>query len=102
MKNGVNKTDALNGKTIGFVNCFILFADSATYDNTSGTRLVMNTIGNGDGYYFTNGTMLKIKWFSDIDGNYCFTDTAGNVLSINRGQSYIGYVKSSAIESVSF
>lgn len=101
-KNGNQKNDALNGKAPSFANCFILFADSATYDNSNGTRLVMNTIGSGDGYYFTNGTVIKIKWFSDISGTFSITLVDGSPLIINRGSSYIGYVKSSAKSQVTF
>ena len=102
IKNGIEKTDALNGKKLDFTNCFVLFADSTTYDNVLGTRLVMNTIGSGDGYYFTNGTMTKITWSSDIEGNLNFTDINGTPLTVNRGQSYISYVKSSAINNVKY
>lgn len=101
-KNGCEKTDAINGKTPYFTNCFVLFADSATYDNSNGTRLVMNTIGSGDGYYFTNGTVIEIKWSSDLDGNFSFTLTDGSPLVINRGISYIAYVKTSAKDDVVF
>ena len=102
LKNGNQKCDAINGKMMEFTNCFVLFADSVTYDNASGTELVMDTIGSGEGYYFTNGTMLKIKWSSDVDGNLVFTDTNGNPIAVNRGKSYIGYVKSSTIDNVKY
>ena len=99
-KNGCEKQDAINGKTPSFTNCFVLFTDSATYDNVNGTRLVMNTIGSGDGYYFTNGTVIEIKWSSSLEGNLSFTLTDGSPLVINRGSSYIAYVKTSAQSSV--
>lgn len=101
-KNGCEKSDAINGKTPSFANCFVLFADSATYDNSGGTRLVMNTIGSGDGYYFTNGTVIEIEWSSNLEGNLSFTLTDGSPLVINRGSSYIAYVKTSEKSKVIF
>ena len=101
-KNGYEKNDAINGQTPTFKNCFVLFADSITYDNSLGTKLVMGTIGNGDGYYFTEGTMVKIKWSSDLEGNMSFTLTDGAPLVINRGRSYIAYIKTSATNNILF
>ncbi len=101
-RNGNANNDLLNNASLNYKNCLILFADSVTYEGVSGAQTVMNTIGNGDGYYFTNGSAIKIKWQSDLEGNLMLTDESGTPLTINRGKSYIGFVKSSRPESVSF
>ena len=101
-KNGMAITDAINGKQPNFTNCFILFADSVTYDNANCSQMVMDTIGTGVGYYFTNGGMCEIKWSGSEDGNILFTLTDGTSLVVNRGRSYITFLKSSMKESIRF
>lgn len=101
-RNGNLNNDLLNNSSLNFKNCLILFADSVTYEGVSGAQTVMNTIGNGDGYYFTNGSAIRIKWQSDAEGNLMLADEGGSPLTINRGKSYIGFVKSSRTDSVSF
>lgn len=101
-RNGNINNDLLNNSSLDFKNCFVLFADSVTYEGTSGAQTVMNTIGSGEGYYFTNGSAIRIKWCSDADGNLMFSSEDGSELKINRGKSYIGFVKSSRPDFVSF
>ena len=62
----------------------------------------MNTIGEGRGLYFTNGSCTEINWKSDADGNLKFLNVDGSSLIVNRGKSYIAYVKSSRTDSVIF
>ncbi len=102
IRNGNSNNDLLTNSNLEFKNCFVLFADSVTYEGTSGSQTVMNTIGSGVGYYFTNGTAIEIQWDSDTDGNLRFSDVNGEILKINRGKIYIGFVKSSKPEFVSF
>lgn len=102
VRNGNRQTDLLNNEELNFKNCLILFSDSVTYEGTEGSQTVMNTIGEGVGFYFTNGTASEIKWQSDIDGNLTLTDLNGSTLTLNRGRIYIGFVKSSRPENVSF
>ena len=100
-KNGVDCIDLLSNAKHEYKNCFILFADSVTYENTDGTQTVMNTIGCGTGYYFTEGSVTEISWVSDTDGNMIFYDSLGERLTVNRGNSYINIIKSSRINTVS-
>lgn len=94
-ENGEVQRDLINGKTLSFANCLILFADSVIYDNQSGTQMVMNTIGTGSGYYLTNGTYTKINYTSSQIGSMTFYSETGEQLTINRGEIYIRYLKSS-------
>ena len=94
-ENGEVQRDLINGKTLSFTNCLILFADSVTYDNQSGTQMVMSTIGSGSGYYLTSGTYTKINYTSSQSGNMTFYSETGEQLTINRGEIYIRYLKSS-------
>lgn len=100
MKGGSLKKDMLNDKSVGFKNVFVLFADSVTYEGEEGVEMIMDTLGGGKGYYITNGTVKYIYW-TVSDGQMIFTDELGETLVVNRGTSYIGFMKSSKIDNVS-
>ena len=102
VEKGVAKTDVLNGKVFEFKNCFILFADSVTYDNSDGSQMVMDTIGSGSGFYITEGSYTAIKWVATDSGVMSFYLATGERLTVNRGNSYICYLKSSKTDSVIF
>ena len=101
-KDSMPKIDSLNGKELEFTNCFVLFADSVTYDNTECSQMVMDTIGQGKGYYFTSGGVIEIYWVGTEEGSLSFYALSGEKLIVNRGKSFISFVKSSKIENVRF
>ena len=98
--NVIKISDAINGKFPTFVNCLVLFADSTTYDKQSGTTMIMDTIGGGTGYYFTNGSFTQITWESTNEGVMSFYNTDGEKLIMNRGSTYISYFKSSLVDKI--
>ncbi len=85
-----------------FKNCFVLFANSVTYESLSGVQTVMNTLGEGYGLYFTNGTVTQISWTANASGELIFYTSDSVKLVVNRGTSYIAYMKSSRSEEVKF
>ncbi len=99
-KNGAAITDSLNGNSVNFTNCFVLFADSVTYDNSSCNQMVMDTIGDGSGFYFTGGSYTEIKWTATSGGIMTFYSPDGNKLTVNRGTNYISFVKSSLTDKI--
>ena len=99
-KNSGVKTDLLNDKMLKYENAFVLFADSTTYESDNATELIIDTYTKGTGLYFGNGSYVEISWERDADDNLVFYDDSGNKLSVNRGASYIGFVKSSMKSSV--
>lgn len=101
-KSGMLVTDSLNGKLTGFENCFVLFADSITYDNATCNQMVMDTIGQGKGYYFTGGSFTEINWLGSEDGTLTFYTSDGARLTANRGRAYISFIKSSKTDSLFF
>ncbi len=101
-KGGATKTDMLSDKPVQFKNVFILFADTVTYESAEATELVMNTADRGTGYYATMGTVIKSRWEASESGSLCFYTEGGEKLTVNRGSSYIGFVKSSLHSSVKF
>ncbi len=100
-KNGLEVRDLLNDKKTSFDNLFILFANSATYETDEYTETVLDLNG-GEGLYFTCGTAIKISWTRSEDGTLEFIDELGNSLKVNRGRSYISFVKASMKNSVEF
>ncbi len=92
---GLPLTDSTNGKQAEFTNCFVLFADSVIYDNPECSQMVMDTIGRGVGYYFSGGVCTEIFWSSSAAGEMCFSLEGGERLSINRGNLFITFEKSS-------
>ena len=99
-KNGSAIIDMLNGNTTLFTNCFILFANSVVYDNSNGNQMVMDTIGDGGGYYFTNGSFCEIRWTATVGGIMTFYTADGEKLCVNRGTNYISFLRSSQAEKI--
>ena len=100
-ESGLPLIDSMNGSQVSFTNCFVLFADSVIYDNSECSQMVMDTVGNGRGYYFCNGSYTEIKWSSSSDGSMCFTLSDGTQLTINRGNTFISFQKSSLTDKIS-
>ena len=98
--NGNPRADALNGDKAIFTNCLVLFADSITYDNSECSQMVMDTIGDGSGYYFTGGSYTEINWTAPAGGIMTFYSVDGEKLTVNRGTTYISFLKSSNAESL--
>lgn len=101
-KNGQTKTDLLNGKSATYKNAFVLFADTTTYESMDHTEMITDTASGGSGYYFTEGTATAILWRTDASGNLIFTNESGELLTVNRGESYIAFFKSSKSTEVLF
>ncbi|MBQ8321929.1 MAG: DUF3048 C-terminal domain-containing protein [Clostridia bacterium] len=99
-RNGVSKKDMLNDTPLSFTNVFILLADTVTYEASDSTEMVMNTIGSGKGYYISEGTYQEITWESDTNGTLVLFDQARNILTVNRGNSYLAFVKSSKASDI--
>ncbi len=59
-----------------------------------GRREVYNT-GSGEGYYFTNGRAMKIKWKKkDRASQTVYTDMYGNELKVNDGITWVQIIPS--------
>ena len=96
------RIDMLTGNQLAFKNVFVLFADMTTYERSYGTENVVETTTKGTGYYFTCGTLCEIRWNVNSSNELIFETLSGEVLTVNRGTSYISYYKSSASADVVF
>lgn len=94
-KSGTKKADMLNGKSIEYSNIFVLFANTTTYENANGTELVLDSTSGGSGYYISGGTATEIKWSVNESGAFEFRTLDGEILSVNRGNSFVSYYKAS-------
>ena len=99
-KGQTQKNDMLTGKTVEFTNVFVLFADTTTDDNSSGVETVTDTLTQGSGFYGTRGSFIEIRWKTNARGEMIFEDLDGNILTVNRGNSYIGYFRASGYDDV--
>ena len=99
-KNSMVKNDLLNDKPMKYDNVFILYANSTTYETEEDTQLILDTYTKGSGIYASNGKYVEITWERDISGNLVFFDAEGNRLTVNRGTSYMAFMKASSKSSV--
>ena len=99
-KNGSVKKDLLNDKAICYDNVFVLYADAITYETEASTQMIIDTYTSGTGIYATRGKYVEIAWERDESGNLVFYNHSGERLDVNRGTSYIAFVKASNKSSV--
>ena len=98
-KNGTLLTDRINDESLAYDNVFILFSDCATYETSEYTESILDTSSGGTGKYATGGKYVDITWAVTADGLLFFNEN-GEKLTVNRGTSYISFVKSSLEDKV--
>lgn len=82
--------DSATGKQLAYTNVFALETDVSLY---KGGPLVQMDWKGGTGYYLSYGTVKKVKWSKKNEGaNIVVTDTKGNEIKVNKGNSYFGFV----------
>ncbi len=101
-KSSQKAIDKLSGTDVTYKNVFVLFANSTTYETSDGKELVIDTYSGGSGYYASNGQMTEISWQINEDGSLLFKTLSGDVLEVNKGNSYIAYYKTSVSSDVVF
>ena len=62
--------------------------------------MVKSIIGAGTGYYISEGVGQAITWESDATGSLTFYNESGSKLTVNRGNSYLGFVKSAKASDI--
>ena len=79
--------DQRANEQLHYTNVFVLETDVGIYKN--GPLVQMDWKG-GTGYYISYGTVRKIKWSKPTFGDTIrVTDSKGNDIPVNRGNSYI-------------
>lgn len=93
--------DAANGEQLNFTNVFILFAPTEAIPGDTEGRLDVTVTGEGGGYYISGGRYLPIKWSRIGDTSpFIFTDAAGNVISVERGKTFISVAQKAIVDQV--
>ena len=88
---GNEHIDEATGKSLEIKNVFVLRIPSRAIDSVG--RREMDTTGNGEGFYITNGGAVSIKWSrKDVYSQFIYTLEDGTELKINPGNSYINVV----------
>ena len=82
--------DAEDFQQVTFKNVIIQCASMMEYDNHG--YMIYGVIGQGVGYYITNGKAVAITWFKDVLGHTVLFNADGSVLTVNPGKTYIGIV----------
>lgn len=88
---GEKQIDGIDRNTLSFTNVIVLFSDCATYESANGSEFSL-TLNGGTGKCFSDGTAKDVSW-QMTNGEFTLLDTEGNRLTVNRGTTYIGFVR---------
>lgn len=81
-----------SGEVLQIKNIIIMLNDDYSLGDGSDRR-DMTTVGEGKGYYITNGAYEEITWSKSArDGNTTYKKADGTVLSINPGKTIINII----------
>ena len=88
---GEKMIDGNTRETVSFTNVIVLSSDCSTFENANGSEFSLSLNG-GSGKLFTEGTAKSVTWTME-NGVFTLYDADGNRLMINRGATYIGFVR---------
>lgn len=99
-QDGKAHTDAQTGKQLAFTNVITLFTEVKAVSTGIASDPQMTLVdtktdgAKGYGYYFTDGRVIEIRW--SADGECLRLEEAdGSTLTMNTGNTYIGYLDDS-------
>lgn len=90
-QNGSPHLDRLTNEQLHYKNIIILKIENYNLDNEG--RQTLKNIGNGEGYYITNGNYKKINWSKESrlsKTNLTYED--GSIVSLNDGNTFVQIV----------
>lgn len=91
-KDGKLHIDEIDNEVIVAKNIFILEAKTKIIDEAG--RMEIQVIGQGKGYYITNGKCMNITWEkASVNDKIIFLDEQGNEIKLNRGVTWIQFTK---------
>jgi hypothetical protein len=104
-QDGAKHVDSETGAQLAFTNVVTLITSVECVEtgiaNDPYMTLVETKNLNGLGYYFHNGKVIQIKWYSD-GNNLTLIDALGNDLTLATGNTYIGYLDSALVANGQF
>ena len=88
---GEKQIDGIDREQLSFTNVIVLSCDCATYESANGSEFSL-TLNGGNGTYFSDGTAHDVTWTME-NGVFTLLDADGNRLTVNRGVTYVGFVR---------
>ncbi len=95
-------TDALTGEAITFTNMFLLTANADDSAADDPNEISLSAATRGTGYFVSHGRYVAINWVKGSDGAFRFYNTAGALLQIPAGQSYMAFLSKSQMGSIQY
>ena len=87
---GVLEKEEATGEAVTAKNIIIEFVKNSTISGDSSGRQTMNTTGNHEGYYITNGKAIKINCSKvSRKSKTEYTDLEGNPIKVNDGNTFV-------------
>lgn len=91
-KDGKLHIDENDEKTLLAKNILILEAKTKIIDDLG--RMEIQVVGQGKGYYITNGKYINITWEkASVNDKIIFLDERGNEVKLNPGTTWIQFTK---------
>lgn len=84
---GMSTVDANNNELLTVKNILIQFTSGRVFDKKG--RWDINETGGGEGYYFTNGRMVELKWAFKNGRTRYYDSLNGEELKINKGKTWV-------------
>ncbi len=85
------RLDYLTAAPECFKNVFVLITDITNYPDGYHRQVALES---GEGWYCVNGTYMPILWSKgEASDSFKFTDTNGNPLKVNQGNSWVCIAK---------
>ena len=88
---GEKTVDGIDGSTLSFTNLLVLSSDCATYESENGSEFSLLLRG-GKGKLLSDGTAHDVLWTME-NGVFSLLDADGNRLTVNRGTTYVAFVR---------
>lgn len=87
-------TDSITKQQYSAKNVIIQFVKNYPLnDGTKAGRQQMDTVGEGQGYFITNGRAIEITWEKNTrTAKTIYKDKNGNEITLNKGQTWIQIV----------
>lgn len=98
---GKPQVDANNDEQVTVSNVIVI-KDRHTVEQNN-TKCLILAQKSGEGYYFSEGKAVEIKWIKGGNDNpYSYTLADGTPLKINPGKTWVSVVRDSAIDNIKF
>ncbi len=99
---GGEQTDALTDEQVAVKNILFQIADWSVADQEAG-YLEVQTVGNGDGYYVTNGKVIPVTWSKESQTEPTrYYDEDGNEITLNQGKTWVCIIQDTYADDITF